>query len=110
METFYDASLTASILIQEVMKELKINILPSKCCQNGLDKKIFRKCKRIIENEYKDKDYQDLLKLYVSSYFIEDSIDDDGIVYEDLDDVDLSADYEEYFDESINLSNWAILF
>jgi len=104
MEAYYDASLTASILVQEVMKELKIRLNIGECCKNGLDKKIFRKCKRIIEKEYTDKDYQDLLKLYISSYFIEDSIDDDGIVYEDFDDGELEVNYDDDFGDSINLA------
>jgi hypothetical protein len=105
MEAFYDASLTASILVQEVMKELKVNIPPSKCCQNGLDKKIFKKCKQIIEKEYSDREYQELLKLYISSYFVEDSISDDGIVYDDFDENSFEDNYDEYFDESINLAS-----
>jgi hypothetical protein len=105
MEAYYDASLTASILLQEVMKELKIRHNPCECCKNGLDKKIFRKCKKIIEKEYADKDYQELLKLYISSYFIEDSINENGIVYEDYNDDNYTNDYEDYFDESINLAS-----
>ncbi len=105
MEAFYDASLTASILVQEVMRDLNIRVSPSQCCKNGLDKKIFKQCKRIIEKEYKDKEYQELLKLYVSSFLVEDSIEGNGIVYEDIDEESLLSEYEEYFDESINLSN-----
>lgn len=105
MEAYYDASITASILVQEVMKELKVKIPPYKCCKNGLDKKIFRKCKQIIEKEYSDRQYQELLKLYVSSYFVEDSIEEDGTIYEDYDENFLNEDYDEYFDESINLAN-----
>lgn len=105
MEVYYDASITASILVQEVMKELKINLSPGKCCKNGLDKKIFRKCKRIIEKEYTDKDYQELLKLYISSYFVEESIDEDGVIYDEFEDDLIENSYEDYFDESINLAN-----
>jgi len=105
MEVYYDASITASILVQEVMKELKIKLSPGECCKNGLDKKIFRKCKRIIEKEYADKDYQDLLKLYVSSYFIEESLDDEGVIYEDFEENILEENYEDYFDDSINLAS-----
>ena len=105
MEVFYDASITASILVQEVMKELKVKFSPSECCKNGIDKKIFRKCARIIEKEYADKDYQELLKLYISSYFIEESIEEDGVIYEDLEENSLADIYEDYFDESINLAN-----
>jgi hypothetical protein len=103
MEAFYDASLTASILLQEVMKELKISLLPGKCCKNGLDKKIFRKCKRIIEKEYRDKNYQDLLKLYISSYFIDDSIEENGTEFEDVLNFDYERSYDD-FEESIQLS------
>lgn len=105
MEAFYDASLTASILVQEVMKELKIKFTPSECCKNGLDKQIFKKCKKIIEKEYSDKDYQEVLKLYISSYFVEDSIDENGVVYEDYDENFLDSDYDEYFDDDINLAS-----
>jgi len=105
MEAYYDASLTASILVQEVMKELRIRISPGECCKNGLDKKIFRKCKRIIEKEYSDKDYQELLKLYISSYFVEDSIEGNGINYDDYDEGCLENNYDEDFDESINLAS-----
>ena len=105
MEAYYDASITASILVREVMKELKVKHSPSQCCKNGLDKKIFNKCKRIIEKEYADKNFQDVLKLYVSSYFVEDSIDENGYVYEDYDEDCLELNYQDYFDESINLAS-----
>jgi hypothetical protein len=105
MEAYYDASLTASILVQEVMKELKIKLSPSECCKNGFDKKIFRKCSRIIEKEYSDKNYQELLKLYISSYFIEESINENDIVLEDYEDDNFINDYDDYFDESINLAS-----
>ena len=105
MEAYYDASLTASILVQEVMKELKINLAPGECCKNGLDKKIFKKCKGIIEKEYADKEYQELLKLYVSSFFVEETMDDTGIVYEDIDENDFESEFDDWFDESINLAS-----
>lgn len=105
MEVYYDASITASILVQEAMKELKVKFSLRECCKNGLDKKIFRKCAKIIEKEYADKNYQELLKLYVSSYFIEDSIEEDGFIYEDLEENTMENNYEDYFDESINLAN-----
>lgn len=105
MEVYYDASLTASILVQEVMKELKIKKSPTECCKNGLDKKIFKKCKRIIEKEYIDRNYQELLKLYISSYFVEESIDENGIIYDEIDDENFNSDYEDYFDESVNLAS-----
>jgi hypothetical protein len=105
MEAYYDASLTASILVQEVMKDLKINSTPCECCKNGLDKKIFKKCRSIIEKEYSDKDYQDLLKLYVSSFFIEESIEENGIVYEDIDENNFESEFDDWYDESINLAS-----
>ncbi len=104
MEAYYDASLTASILLQEVMKELRIKISPGKCCKNGLDKKIFRKCKRIIEKEYNDRKYQELLKLYISSYFIDETIENDGTEFEDLFSTDYTPNYDD-FGESIQLAS-----
>ncbi|MCB0731504.1 MAG: hypothetical protein KDC88_10760 [Ignavibacteriae bacterium] len=105
MEAYYDASLTASILLQEVMKEMRIKVNPGECCKNGLDKKIFKKCKSVIEKEYSDKDYQDLLKLYISSYFIDESLDNSEVVFEDYDENMLEDEFEDYFDESINLAS-----
>lgn len=102
MEAYFDASITASILLQEVMKELKINKTPDQCCKDGLDKKIFRKCKKIIEKKYSNKDYQELLKLYISSYFIDDSIQDDGTVYEEPENEEVFSDYEEDIEEIYN--------
>lgn len=102
MEAYFDASITASILLREVMKELKINKSPEKCCQDGLDKKIFRRCKKIIEKKYSNKDYQELLKLYISSYFIDDSIKDDGTVYEEIGDQEIYSEFEEDLDEIFN--------
>ncbi|MCB0743923.1 MAG: hypothetical protein KDC67_08470 [Ignavibacteriae bacterium] len=103
MEAYFDASLTASILLQEVMKELKIKLSPGKCCREGLDKKIFRKCKRIIEKEYTDKNYQELLKLYISSYFIDESIQENGTEFEDLSDLEYQSNYDD-FEDSIQLA------
>lgn len=105
MEAYYDASLTASILLHEVMKELRIKLTPGKCCKNGLDKKIFNKCKRIIEKEYTDKNFQDLLKLYISSYFIDDSILEDGEEFEDITDFDYERNYDG-FEETTQLSKY----
>lgn len=105
MEVYYDASVVASILVQEVMKELKIRVTPGECCKKGLDKKIFNRCKRIIEKEYTDKDYQELLKLYVSSFFIDETLNDEGLVYDDYYDDFLENNFDENFDESINLAS-----
>ncbi len=104
MKAYYDASLTASILVQEVMKELNITTAPNECCKNGLDKKIFSKCKKVIEKEYSDKEYQELLKLYVSSFFIEETMEDNGVVYEDFDENCFELEYDDCFDESMNLA------
>ena len=105
METYYDASVTASILLQEVMKEMNIKESPENCCKNGLDKKIFRKCSKIIEREYSNPEYQELLKLYISSYFIDESTKENG-VYPELDEDQLFfGDDDFYFNESNNYFN-----
>ncbi len=96
MEAYYDASVTASILLQEVMKEMKIKKTPEECCKDGTDKKIFRKCAKIIEREYSDPDYQELLKLYVSSYFIDEQYSPD-IVYEELDENQLYLEDDNFY-------------
>ncbi|MEE9431850.1 MAG: hypothetical protein V3V16_12455 [Melioribacteraceae bacterium] len=112
MEAYYDASVTASILLQEIMKEMGIKETPEKCCKNGYDKKIFNKCKRVIEKEYSDPQYQDLLKLYISSYFIDEAYEEEGIVYEELDENELYHDESSIFfedgsiyDDDINLAS-----
>ncbi len=73
MEAYYDASLAASILLHEVMKELKITDPPEVCAKNGTDKKIFKKCKKIIEKRYSDKNYQELMKFFIASYFVDEA-------------------------------------
>ncbi len=105
MEAYYDASVTASILLQEVMKEMDIKESPENCCKNGLDKKIFRKCSKIIEREYSNPDYQELLKLYISSYFIDETFKEDG-VYEELDEDRLYLEEDDfYFDDGNSYFN-----
>ncbi|PID59306.1 MAG: hypothetical protein CR986_06780 [Ignavibacteriae bacterium] len=105
METYYDPSLTASILLQEVMKELKIKFSPAECCKYGLDKKIFRRCKQVIEKLYVDKDYQELLKFYVSSYFLDDSVEEQAVIYQDVEKNFLESQYGNFFYIEKNLTN-----
>jgi len=99
MEAYYDASVTASILLQEVMKDMNIKESPEQCCKIGLDKKIFKQCSRIIEKKFSNPDYQELLKLYISSYFIDESFNEDEI-FEELDEDQLYLEDDSiYFDD-----------
>ncbi len=75
MEAFYDASTTANILLRQVLQDLKITETIEDCVKTGLDKKIFKECKRRIERKFEDKNFQELLKFFVASYFIDESID-----------------------------------
>lgn len=101
MEAYYDASVTASILLQEVMKDMNVKEAPGNCYPSGLDKKIFRKCTKIIEKEYSNPDYQELLKLYISSYFIDETFKGKQ-VYEELDEDDFYFDDGNYYSDDFN--------
>ena len=75
MEAFYDASTTANILLRQVLQDLKITETIEDCVKTGLDKKIFKECKRRIERKFEDTNFQELLKFFVASYFVDESMD-----------------------------------
>ncbi len=79
MEAYYDASITANILLQQVIQDLKISEPLENCVKIGLDKKIFKECKRRIERKFEDKNYRELLKFFIASYFVDDSLDVDEL-------------------------------
>ncbi len=75
MEAYYDASITANLLLQQVLQDLKITEPIENCIKTGLDKRIFKECRRRIERKFEDKKFQELLKFFIASYFVDESID-----------------------------------
>ncbi|MBI1931465.1 MAG: hypothetical protein HYS24_02880 [Ignavibacteriales bacterium] len=72
METYFEPSISAYFLINEVSKKLSIDEIPEKSVMNGNAKKIISECVRIIETNYNEKRTRELLKYYVAHSFFED--------------------------------------
>ena len=87
METYFEQSISAYKLINEVLKSLEINEAPEISVQNGNVNKIIAKCVQIIETSYEEKRTRELLKYYVAHSYFED--------------YDLESD-DDYIDEYIN--------
>ena len=79
MEAYYDASITANILLQQVLQDLKITETIENCVKTGLDKRIFKECKKRIEKKFSDKNYRELLKFFIASYFVDETMDVDEL-------------------------------
>ncbi len=103
MEAYYDASLAASILLREVMKEMHISDPPEVCAKNGKDKQIFKKCKKIIEKRYSDKNYQELMKFFIASFFVDETEEFHIMDEEELNDFSLQKN-SYYSEERTNMS------
>ena len=72
MELFYETSLSAYILLQEVIKEMDIKETPEECRMNGKFKRILIRCNKIIERRYPNKEQQIKLKTYIENIFYQD--------------------------------------
>ena len=72
METYFEQSISAYKLINEVTKSLQINEAPEMSVLNGNVEKIITKCIQIIEDSYKEKRTRELLKYYIAHSFFED--------------------------------------
>jgi hypothetical protein len=72
MKSYYEPSISAYILLNEVSKSLKINEAPEISVQNGNAKKIIRKCNQIIERQYHETKMREILKYYIAHSFFED--------------------------------------
>ena len=72
METYFEPSISAYFLINEVSKKLSIDEIPETSVMNGNAKKIISECVRIIETNYNEKRTRELLKYYVAHSFFED--------------------------------------
>jgi len=83
LETYFEKSISAYKLINEVTKSLQIDETPEISVQNGNVALIISKCIKMIEENYEEKKTKELLKYYVAHSFFEDydlESDDD---YED---------------------------
>ena len=87
METYFEQSISAYRLINQVTKSLEINEAPEISVQNGNVSKIISKCIQIIDSNYEEKRTRELLKYYVAHSFFED--------------YDLESD-DDYNDEYVN--------
>ena len=69
MELYYETSLSAYILLQEVIKELNLRESLEESRRNGNFKRIILKCEKIIEKRYPQKEQQIRLKTYIENIF-----------------------------------------
>ncbi len=72
MELYYETSLSAYILLQEVERELNIKETPQESRKNGNFKKILKYCDNIIEKRYPNQEHQIKLKTYIENIFYQD--------------------------------------
>jgi hypothetical protein len=80
LESYFEQSISAYKLVNQVTRSMKIDEPPEISVQNGNVEKIILECTRIIEENYKDKRVRELLKYYVAHSFFEDydiEIDED---------------------------------
>ncbi|MCB9209443.1 MAG: hypothetical protein H6609_08680 [Ignavibacteriales bacterium] len=69
MELFYETSLSAYILFQEVVRELNIKETPEESRRNGNFKRILTRCNKIIDRRYVDEEQRIKLKTYIENIF-----------------------------------------
>lgn len=72
MESYFEQSISAYKLVNQVTRSMRIDELPEISVQNGNVEKIILECTRIIEENYTDKRVRELLKYYVAHSFFED--------------------------------------
>jgi hypothetical protein len=72
LETYFEKSISAYKLINEVTKALQIDEAPEISVQNGNVEKIILTCFKIIEENYLDNRSRELLKYYVAHSFFQD--------------------------------------
>ena len=69
MELYYETSLSAYILLQEVIKDMKIKESLEESRKNGNFKRILLKCNKVIEKRYPQKEQQIKLRTYIENIF-----------------------------------------
>jgi hypothetical protein len=69
MELYYETSLSAYILLNEITKELNIKENPEESLRNGNFKRILMQCNKVIEKRYNKKEQQIKIKTYIENIF-----------------------------------------
>ncbi len=80
MKTYFEPSIFAYNLLQEVTKSLNITETPEVSLTNGNVNKIIQNCNAIIDSKETEKNTKELLKYYIARSFFEDydlGIEDD---------------------------------
>ncbi|MCP5061417.1 MAG: hypothetical protein GY936_03015 [Ignavibacteriae bacterium] len=80
MKTYYEPSIFAYNLLQEVTKSLNITETPEVSLTNGNVNKIIQNCNAIIDSKETETNTKELLKYYIVRSFFEDydlGIEDD---------------------------------
>jgi len=72
LETYFEPSIFAYKLLNEVTQSLNIDETPEKSVQNGNVSKIISSCAKSIEENYHEKRTKELLKYYIARSFFED--------------------------------------
>ncbi len=88
MESYYEPSISAYILLQDVMNEMKIHTSLDECRKSGIDKKIIQRCNRLIDKTFKNEKKREILKHFIASSFSNNMntyMEDD--IYDDDDDL-----------------------
>ncbi len=84
METYFEQSISAYKLVQEVLKSLKIDETPETSVLNGNVSKIISKCLQVIDQNYKEKKVREFLKYYVAQSFFPDyTLEGDDYYYDE---------------------------
>ena len=72
MNTYYEPSISAYNLLQEVTKSLNITEAPEVSILNGNVNKIIQNCNAIIDSNETENNTKELLKYYIARSFFED--------------------------------------
>jgi hypothetical protein len=72
METYYEPSISAYNLLNEVLELLDIKEAPEISVRNGNVNKIISSCNEIIDDNYEEGNTKELLKYYIARSFFDD--------------------------------------
>jgi len=72
VKTYYEPSISAYNLLQEVTRSLNINEAPEVSITNGNVNKIIQNCNDIIDSNETENNVKELLKYYIARSFFED--------------------------------------
>ena len=72
MKTYYEPSISAYNILQEVTRSLNITETPEVSLTNGNVNKIIQNCNAIIDSNDTEKNTKELLKYYIARSFFED--------------------------------------